>query len=146
MRSSSWVLCCLLAACKPQPVAAVSGAGSSVGPQRAATSASCVPRIVSAERLRGVVFDASCTPELARRLSRPNVTGSFVPTDEQIHALEAGLRPALERELAEPGTLYGLPDGAEDRREAVWGLRDALHEILEHYVRYRRQYVGIVLT
>jgi hypothetical protein len=104
---------------------------------------------VNAERVSGVIFDATCTQDVADYLRARTGAGAsdyFAPSVEQVRALELRLRSALERGRAEPETLLPIAGDREQRADMRWGVRGALDEILAHYARYRRQYAGVVLT
>jgi hypothetical protein len=104
---------------------------------------------VSTERVRGVIFDATCTQDVAdylRARTGGGTSGYFAPSVEQVRAFELRLRPALERGRAEPETLLPMPADREQRADMRWGVRSALDEILAQYARYRRQYAGVVLA
>jgi hypothetical protein len=139
MRVHPWLCCAAAVACHP--------AGTAKPPRAHESSdAGCARRLVTEQGVRGVIFDASCAPDVARWL-KANVRDEsryFVPSTDEIHELELRLRQALEHAIEEPDTVYVLPADPRERSEALWGVRGALREILNHYAEYRRQYAGVV--
>jgi hypothetical protein len=131
------------------------GAASSEDPGRSAVNADsiagsegCPSELVSTKLVRGMIFTKVCNNALAdsvQRAASERVVGYFRPTVDEIQTLESRMRPALEHGLKEPDSVAYLSPPAEDREEDEWGVRGALAGILKDFVKYRRQYVGIVV-
>jgi len=110
----------------------------------------CAGQHVTTSAIRGVIFSEVCGPAFGlgpgvRGATGDAVIGYWQPTTVTIEALEARLRPALEVGRTRPESLARMPRDAQDRAEAVWGLKAAIGEILAHFGKFRRQYIGIVV-
>ena len=150
MRSCEILLALLpYIACQPAESAGSRGSTAATLPAHGSGRAQgCPTELVGERPARGVIFTDVCTTALASSVKRAvdgEVVGYFRPTAALIQTLESGLRPALELGRTRPESLRRMQLPPEEREEEVWGVREALGEILKDLAAYRRQYVGIVV-
>jgi|SRR5215471_4300036 len=129
LRLSSIVALSLLQVCSPASPVALVRAGSGWN----------FP-LVEGKGYSGVIVPAQRAKGFAEAIGV--VCDYWTPTPELIAKLESRLRPALETAVTSPESVTYFPAGNAERASYVTA---ELAKTLDHFAKYKRQYVGIIL-
>lgn len=89
--------------------------------------------------IRGVI--ASERAATKWRVQVAQAKGFWTPTPQDVEAAESRLRAALEKGAKDPDTIMPGPFSDFSRKYSSGEIA----KVLEHYITYRRQYVGVIV-